>query len=443
MALAVLAARDVAQANSVLPLSLLALLALSWAIILVNLPPEVLLLSWLAIAPLLQTATSAGHTLVLALYVAPSLVLALWTVTRPARLYAPGFIDVLPLVYFVYVTGSLLLTDADSGFGSVRAVYTTVGIGVVLYYFLAFGPIGSLSWEGISAVLLASGVFLAVMSVVDALTGWNLWHDTGWREGTPRAVATLGNPAVLGAFLGMGVVLAVAVLVWGDPGRLRTLALATLVVGVPGILVTYTRAPIVATVVVAVVILASRTQTRLLGVCSLIIAAVVIAASWGRITESTVYQERVTNESNIEGRVLLQDWSLKLAGERPLLGWGYGSFDRVKNSARLNSGRLPETFGTDYTSHNTYLTTLVESGGVGLTLLLLPWVVITWRTFKMILGRAANRWFLVGALSAIAVYALSASTLDMRFFSFVPALPWLFLGLLRRMQLSGSPARSA
>jgi len=35
----------------------------------------------------------------------------------------------------------------------------------------------------------------------------------------------------------------------------------------------------------------------------------------------------------------------------------------------------------------------------------------------------------VGALS---VYLISASTYDARFFSFVPALPWILLGIARR-----------
>jgi O-antigen ligase len=443
--LSVMTASVVARSDSLLAFRVLVLLGLAGAAIVLSLRVEIVFLGWLALAPLLPGAAEAsalGHLAALALYVAPPLAFALWTLTGSIPVRPPRLLDALPLLYLLYLLVSLQLSTAASS-SSVNGLYKTVGIGIILYYFFAFGPIGPLSWEKITAFVLILSAVEALMSVVDGLAGWNLWHETGWRQGMPRAVATLQNPAVLGALLGMGIVLALAVLVWGGPERLRPLAIATLVLGVPGILVTYTRAPILATVVIGVVILASRAQTRVIGICSLIVAAVVIAASWGRITESTVYQQRVTNESNVEGRLLLQDWSLKLAGERPLFGWGYGSFDRVKNSARLSSGSFPESFGTDYTSHNTYLTTLVESGGVGLALLLLPFLVITWRAFKMTLARPESRWFLVGAISAITVYVIDANTLDMRFFSFVPALPWLFLGLLRRMQLSGSPARSA
>ena len=45
------------------------------------------------------------------------------------------------------------------------------------------------------------------------------------------------------------------------------------------------------------------------------------------------------------------------------------------------------------------------------------------------------RWFVSGALGALAIYVLTANANDFRFFSFIPALPWLLLGMLRRRQL--------
>jgi hypothetical protein len=50
------------------------------------------------------------------------------------------------------------------------------------------------------------------------------------------------------------------------------------------------------------------------------------------------------------------------------------------------------------------------------------------------------RWLLTGLVGAVVVYAVSASTLDMRFFSLVPSLPWLFLGFLRRHELAARDA---
>ena len=228
IALGVHAAQAIARSHSLSSVTVTALLGLASVVLLLSLRPETVFLSWLALAPLLQESASSanaiGHQANLALYAAPPLVFALWTLTRPAKLPRPRFVDVLPLAFFLLVMTSLFLT-AEPDSTLVKAVYITIGIGVFLYYFFAFGPIGSLTWEHVVGVLLALCILEGAMSIVDGLTGWNLWNDTGW-DGSGRTVATLTNPAVLSTFLGMGIVLAVSTLVWNGPSQLRTLAIA-------------------------------------------------------------------------------------------------------------------------------------------------------------------------------------------------------------------------
>jgi O-antigen ligase len=438
VSLGVLVGTTVARSGSVSSLPVLGALAVGGAMIVLSLGPATLFVLWFALAPLFQESADAnprGHVLVLVLYVAPSLAFALWTLTSRARAVRPRFLDVLPLAYLVLVFASLVLTEHPSS-TLVKNVYTSFGIGIVLYYFFAFGPIGSLNWTSITGVVLAVSVLEGLMAVIDGLTHWNLWHDTGWQGPGARAVATLANPAVLGTLLGMGIAIALSILVWNGPARLKPLAIATIAIGVPGLVLTYTRAPILATTVAVVVVLASRLQTRFVAIAALVLTTAVLVASWSRITATTTYRERVTNASNIQARLLIQGWSLKLAEERPFFGWGYGSFDRVKNASGFTSGTLPQSYGTTNTSHNTYLTALVEYGAVGLLLLVVPWLAIMWGAFKEALARPAVRWFAVGALAAIGVYVLTANANDFKYFSFVPAVAWILLGLLRRRQLT-------
>jgi hypothetical protein len=437
MAFALSVFAGAAAAGNAPRFALLGLLAVAGASILLSLAPKVVFLAWFAVAPLLQESASLttwGHDLGLALYFAPSLVFAIWALTHRPYGIRLRFLDVLPGAYFLY-TLAWVAAEGQASSANVKGVYVTLGIGVVLYYFFAVGPTGSLSASSVVAAVLVVTLLEGFMSIVDGLTRWNLWHDTGWQSGNARAVATLGNPAVLGSLLGMGIVLALTILVWNGPARLRKLAAATIVVGFPGLYFTLTRAPIIATLVAVLLVLMTRTTTRLLAVGVFVVAVVVIAASWSRITTSTVYRERVTNATNVEARILIQDWSVKLAAERPLFGWGYGSFDRVKNSADLSSGSTPESFGKSSTSHNTYLTILVELGSVGLALLALPWLLIPWQAARSALREPHSRWFVVGAVSALFVFVAAANAGDFRFFSFVPAVPWVLLGLLRRRQL--------
>jgi O-antigen ligase len=427
-----------ASAGAVPRLAVVGIATAAAAAFLLSLTPKVMFLAWFALAPFLQNSASlsaAGHQLSLALYFAPSLVFLIWTLTRRTQWIRPAFLDILPLGFLLYIMGSVVLSGAFSSV-TVKGIYLTVGIGIVLYYFFAFGPIDSLTPANIVSLLLMLTIVEAVMSIVDGLTKWNLWHDTGWQvAGESRAVATLTNPAVLATFLGMGIVLALAVLVWNAPGRLHQLAIATLLVGFPGLFFTLTRAPIIGTLVACFLVLMTRTKTRLVAVATLVVATVALAASWNRLATSNLYRERVTNSGNVHVRLLLERWSLKLAEDKPLFGWGYNAFDQAKASAGFTAEDL-QLNRTSSTSHNSYLTILVNYGVLGFLLLVVPWIVIMWRSFKNIAVQADLPWFTVGALAALLVYIVANNAGDFRFFSFVPAVPWVLLGLLRRRQLS-------
>lgn len=195
---------------------------------------------------------------------------------------------------------------------------------------------------------------------------------------------------------------------------------------------TYTRAPIVARIPAGVVVAASPPKTRLIPFLFLVLAARLPSSRPG--ADLTIRAPSGTRDEQEQdaGSRLIHDWSLELAAERPVFGCGAGSFDRVKNTARFSSGDIPRAWGIGNTSYNMYLTILVEYGGIGLALLLAPWITITIGALKMAAARPEVRWFVVGSIAAIAVYVLLGNTLEMRFFSFVPGLPWLFLGLLRR-----------
>jgi O-antigen ligase len=413
------------------------LVTLAAAVLVLSLQPHVLFLGWFALAPLFQESasyTSVGHPLNLALYFAPSVVFAIWTLThRPLR--RPRFVDYLPLAFLLYVLATLVVAG-DVTSTLVKGVYITIGIGIVLYYFFALGPVGSLRKETVVGGLLVVSILESVMSIADGLTGWNLWHDTAWQVGGDhRAVATLANPAVLGTLIGMGVVFAVAILVWGATPRLRMLSVAVVGLGAPALYFTLTRGPVIATVIASVLILGTRAGTRILAVAALIVALGVLVGSWGKITSSAVYKHRVTNADNVQVRLALEQWSFKLAEQKPVFGWGYNAFDEAKQVAGFTAQDL-QRFGTSSTSHNSYLTILVDYGISGILLLLVPWVVIGGRAVLDFVAGEEPRWFLLGSVAALVVYVLANNAGDFKYFSFVPAVAWVVLGLLRRDQLA-------
>jgi O-antigen ligase len=437
---AVTAAVAITRSGSLKTLPVLVVLVLAGAVILLSFMPVALLVSWLALAPLLQEFGSfraIQHPLGLALYQAPPLVFVLWTMTKPTRVQSvgvgrrPGIVDALPAAYLLFVLGSMAVTGQVSG-TLVKYAYVSAGIGIILYYFLAFGPVQSLASSRLIKMLLALGMLEALMSIVEGLTGWNLWNDTGWQH--ERAVATLGDPADLGTFIGMGIVLALGVLVWSSPRQLRPLAIGMIAVGLPGLFFTYTRGPIVGTIIAASLVLVTRTGSRLLAVCVVALVVVTISLSWSRLTSSELYHHRINQAHTVDLRVELERWSLKLAEERPLLGWGFGSFNRVVRASHFSSGNLSSEELKANSSHNTFLTILVEYGSIGLALFVLPWLVIGGRALALARRSPDVRWLSLGCVAALVVYAFAANAIDFGSFSFVPAVPWLLLGLLRRQQ---------
>ena len=167
-------------------------------------------------------------------------------------------------------------------------------------------------------------------------------------------------------------------------------------------------------------------------VISSLAASLAFVALLPNIRASEVYQRRVSERTNLQVRATLQQWSIALWEQKPILGHGFGSFDRVKAAARFSAEGLPTKFVQYYTSHNTYLTMLVEQGLVGVLLFAIPFGIICFRAFPLARAPTPDRWLIVSSLGAIFVVAFTCSTIDMRFFSIGQALPWLFLAMLRR-----------
>jgi O-antigen ligase len=410
------------------------------ALIVLTPSPAAAFAGWLFLAPLLQLsarATSIGYWANNALYLAPPLLLALWTLTPSrGRRDRPQVrpIDLLPLAYLIVALVSLAMSSwaEETGYRSTaNQLYQNVGIGVICYYFCAFAPGRNRLAHWFVGALLTGGLLVSTMAIVEKASGWTLWGDAPSETG--RVQATLSSPGVLGAYLGAALAVATAVLLWNGPKPLRRLSLLLLPVALPALAFTVTRGPILATLVVLAAMIAfRRSGFRWVAAGAAILITSLLVVSWGKISSSSVYRERVVETRNVEGRLLIDKWSIKLFEARPVLGYGYGSFNAVKNAAQLSPGKLPLAAGKESTSHNTFLTILVELGAVGLALLVLPWLKISFEALKGVARRMTELpWLQIGCVGIVGTYVLTALTTDMRFFSIVPALPWMAVGMMR------------
>lgn len=445
----VAAAESIAGMDTKVPKPLVAVLALAGAAVLLSVDTAQLFLGWLFLAPLFQESASnshIGHALALALYTAPPLVILVKHLAAQGSRPRAEWFDFFPALYLLFLVVSLAATGAaelrtTGTFSTLRTLYQSVAIGIVVYYVVAFWRGRGPSLVSIARVLLAVAAIQAAMAIVEAPTHWNLWHDTTWqRAGDFRSIATLGNPAVTGAVIGVGIVVALAVLCWRGPFELRRLAIVMLLLGFPALYLTKTRGPILATLVAALLVVLFSARSRLVGAGAVALVALLLVVFWPQIRNSSVYQSRFTQQQNIEARLVLQEVSLKLIERKPLLGWGYDSFDRVKYGVDVPSPQLSLSQALQSTSHDTYLTILVEYGAVGFAIFVVPWIAIFIRGIGRVRRAAADRWFLAAMLGGVVLLAINAATLDYRFFSFAPMLGWLALALIRRRLTEPAPA---
>jgi hypothetical protein len=431
---------SVVRSPNAVSLALMLLLAFVGLVVLLNLPTSTLFLGWLFLAPIFQVAaeeSALGLAGVWALYTIPAVLFVVMTLGRlPSTPLT--WLDVVPAAYIAFVLASVVGTSEDfqgRPTGVLRYVFITVAIGVVVYYFLTLGPGRAISAARIMWVLLVAGVVQAGFALIEFASGWTLWPTTGWDDlgGNEygRITGTLANPAVTGAFLGAGMVTAVAVLALRGPRSLRRVSIAMLVVGAPALLTTLTRAPILATIL-AIVLVLLVSHLRYVSLVVLVAGAITLVTLLPMIQGSSLYERRVGVSNSIAARESLQDWSIRLWEQKPLFGHGWDQFDEVKNATQFAGGEVPTRVVRAYTSHNSYLTILVELGLVGFVLFVVPFVVIGYRALARARLPAPDQWIVVASLGTLAVIVLTALTVDFRFFSIAQMLPWLSLALLRR-----------
>ena len=231
----------VARAQVGISLPLVALAGLALILVMLSVPPPTLFVGWFLLAPLLASASASpiGKPLGLALYALPAAVLAILTATHYSPAVSLSFVDFLPAAYVVYAVTSIAVTSPTiepSVARSVEVVFLIVALGPCLYYFLVVGPGVAVKTPTVLRVLMAGACVEAVLALIETATAWTPWGTTtGATNGGLRAVATLENPAVLGAYLGIGVAIAAAILAWDGPHSLRRLARLTLVLCIPAL----------------------------------------------------------------------------------------------------------------------------------------------------------------------------------------------------------------
>ena len=244
------------------------------------------------------------------------------------------------------------------------------------------------------------------------------WIDS---QGRLRAAGAMGNPAVYGAIMGMGILAGAGYLPQAKHKITKAGILATMVVLLYGVFASYTRS---AWVSVFVVLFFAQFFFNGLWKKTLpiiLLTFLVLVVMWNDLPGSSAIIDRALTTKTIDQRVEIFKIGLEYFREKPILGWGSGSLN-IFNMARAG-----------ITSHNTYLTFLVDGG----IILLLSFIaamgyllIRAAQLYRTIHNHHLERNILVAMTGSIVIYLLSGMALELRYFGYFNTLVWICAGVI-------------
>jgi O-antigen ligase len=317
---------------------------------------------------------------------------------------------VMPFV--VYVVGRFLFDRVDA----VRKILWTV---MALFAYSV--------WVSIAQFHLPGLVWPRY--ILDDYTESDSWSN--------RAVGVFSQPVANGLLLVTGFVLAVHMFHLAETRRWQRFLLVGLgTLSLYAIYLTHTRVVwlgfLVAVVLMAIFVPRHR---RIYG--TLIGGVVVaVAASWQTLLSEDRASGGITSSYEIEDRLNMIATALWAIPQRPLFGWGIGTFSQVNTYHHQQwSPEVPWIRGYGIASHLTELGIAAELGLIGLALWLAVLALVGRTLYRAVRalpadGSLTGREFgvIVGILAVL--WLLTGLTADVRFFVFNGVLIYLLVGIV-------------
>jgi O-antigen ligase len=244
--------------------------------------------------------------------------------------------------------------------------------------------------------LAVFGLYLSLTAVCEVQGIWSFVFPRYISDGTKyaeyfgRGRGPFLDPTANGTVL--ATCLCAALLAWPHLGRKGQFAIMlTSPIYAAGLFYTLTRSvwmgAITAVIVVAALCVPRAWRWRLVAAASMV-AILVAATNWERLVafkrDRTVSAHEVAESVQLRPILAMVAW--KMFEDRPLLGCGFGQYERqcIYYTADRSSG-LPLEKARRYVQHNTFLALLTEVGLVGMGLfvaVLCIWTHAAWRLWR-------------------------------------------------------------
>jgi O-antigen ligase len=246
-----------------------------------------------------------------------------------------------------------------------------------------------------------------------------------------RTVGTLGGPGPYSVTLVFCSALIVRRLGMMRTGQARWWLLAVVAAGVYGVVLSFSRGSWLGALplVLGVLILHRRIGAQLFGLS--VVLALVLAV--GPLANQFDFAaERLGDEETAASRLVTNNAAIRMIETSPLIGFGYGNFEKFDEQFKVRVGDIPIEPGS---AHHTYLALAAENGIPALIIYFLPaaWLfVLTVRRWGRLPREGfMNRQLMVLLWLAVADQLIVSNFMDMLHSSVWGATVWwLSLGLI-------------
>ena len=273
---------------------------------------------------------------------------------------------------------------------------------------VAFALLQDVEWDKrllrlVLYVIVAEALAFVLIGVVEYASRSLFWNDVVIRSNEFhtyfRVNSVFWDPNIYGRYLALVLVVVTTALLWAKRRRdFWLLATAIFVLWV-GLALTFSQSSFLALLAGLAVLAAIRWSWRwtlgavAVGVVGAALVIVLIGGS-GKITPSRI-------NDDLSGRGNLVSGGIDLFSERPIWGYGSGSFQHAYSDHRKNKN-IPVSV-----SHTEPITVAAEQGLVGLVFYVALIVVALWAMTAGLRGRRAGRAAVLAAFVALLVHTMS------------------------------------
>src|SRR3954452_4864036 len=338
----------------------------------------------------------------------------------------------------VYAVQAAWSTDFETALKNVAFFYVP--------FMLLFRLLAATMWDrrlAINCLVLASILALSFVAIgfVEYATRHLLWNPkviaSNQFESYFRVNSLFFDPNIYGRFLAVVMACLADAQLWAR--EWRTLVAAKLALGVllAGLVLTFSQSSLAALLVACVVLAALRWPTKpvLIGAAGVVVLGLVVAAAFPSVTKVDLGSGRSLKKAT-SGRTDLVKGGVKMFLDRPILGYGSGSFAKEFRKREKTSDERAAS-----ASHTIPITIAAEQGIVGLAtylFLLLTAFALVWQGLGRLRGPEPPSAELI-ARGAVAAAFTGLVVHSMAYAAFLEdPLMWTLLGAALGLRFSST-----